>query len=155
MIADDDDSKKSKQPEDRRVTAGGNLLKLYLKANDLSIGAFARAHMKSEGERVMVQRLINGVHWKQVTVDFAFKIQDATNGEVPARAFRSETAIPVPMPTIPGGRRPDPDEPFLEGLAKALVHGALGPEAPESAPKLIEGRPRKRQSKRDPDKPPT
>jgi len=76
-------------PEERRVTAGGKELRKYLDAVGISVPVFCERHGL---DRIMVQRVLTGVRWQRISVDFAHAIEKATDGRVKWTSFLSKTA---------------------------------------------------------------
>lgn len=71
-----------------RVTDGARDLRAWLTEKGMSVPDFCEKHGL---DRIQVQRALNGERWKRITVDFAFAISRATDGEVVWDRWRSTT----------------------------------------------------------------
>lgn len=77
--------------EQQTTTDGSRALRAYLRERDLSVSAFCREH---DLDRIMVQRALNGDR-KRISVDFALRIERATDGAVAMALWSSDTlAVP-------------------------------------------------------------
>ena len=75
--------------EPRTVSDGVRKLRAFLTNHSLSIQRFCIAHGL---DRIAVQRLLKGERGIRMGVELAADIEDATDGEVPMRAWvRDET----------------------------------------------------------------
>ena len=77
---------------DRKVVAGARELRRYLKKTEQSMTSFSE---KNGLDRIQILRLMNGLHWKRVSVSFGLSIVKATKGAVRLESFAAETATPV------------------------------------------------------------
>lgn len=74
---------------ERRVTRAGRKLARIMKRLHFGETEMAR---KLGVERVMLHRVLIGERWKYITVDFALKCVDGTDGEIQIEDFASLTA---------------------------------------------------------------
>ncbi len=70
-------------------SSGGKLLEAHIRGLGKSIPAWCD-DVGLADKRIQIQRLINGERCKRVTVNLAFAIEDATEGDVPAESFRTD-----------------------------------------------------------------
>lgn len=78
-----------RQHPERKTTRGGRALEVYIRKYCGTIPAFAEANGL---DRIQIQRAINGERWKRITVDFAYAIEQATDGAVKMQWWLSDTA---------------------------------------------------------------
>jgi len=74
---------------DRFVTDGARDLRVWLDGQGIGIPKFCEQH---GFDRVDVQRIMKGER-QRISVNFAFDVEDATDGEVQARRWRQSRAV--------------------------------------------------------------
>ena len=81
-----------KDAPQRRITNGARELRAYLDRIGMNVPDWSEKHGFG---RVRIQRLLTGERWQRISVDFAFAIERATQGNVRWSDFLSETAKAV------------------------------------------------------------